>query len=625
MIIYEGTKDQFVQEAFDSTLSLRLLRKFQELGIHGGGHAEQESWKQSLTRVASILDNEDIPGLAQVALEYRIPTTGKRIDFMISGQDEKGKDNVYLLELKQWETAELSNYENCVRTFVGGANRYVQHPCAQIYNYAMLLKNLNQEIQDGDISLYPAAYLHNYKEEDRKNLTDSRYEFYLKHVPLYLSSAMDRHALRNDIKRHIVKPSSKDLFRIIEHGKLKPSKSLQESILSLLEGNQEFYMLDEQQVAYSAILSYVQKASKQPGKTVILIQGGPGTGKSVIAVSLLAELIHQGYSASYVTKNAAPRNVFATELTRGHKSKAYIKNLFKSSQGFVNEAKDRYDCLLVDEAHRLGDRSTFFDKSGIDQARRIIHASKVTAFFLDEEQRITTKDRGSLAQLRKDAEMEGARVIESPDLILHSQFRCNGSDGFIAWIDNALGIRETANEQFDLDYDLRVYSDPNKMRDDLRKLNQINNKARMLAGYTYEWNSSKPGHEKDSDIVLKNGFEAQWNFSGTSTWAIDPDSFEQVGCIYTSQGLEFDYCGVIIGLDLRYEGGKVIADPTKNAKSDKSTFSPQSLKKGPSPLGDMIIKNTYKTLLTRGQKGCFIFCEDQNLADYLVKLGAKKV
>ena len=146
----------------------------------------------------------------------------------------------------------------------------------------------------------------------------------------------------------------------------------------------------------------------------------------------------------------------------------------------------------------------------------------------------------------------------------------------------------------------------------------------MLAGYTYEWNSSKPGHEKDSDIFLKNGFEAQWNFSGTSTWAIDPDSFEQVGCIYTSQGLEFDYCGVIIGLDLRYEGGKVIADPTKNAKSDKSTFSPQSLKKEPSPLADMIIKNTYKTLLTRGQKGCFIFCEDQNLADYLVKLGAKR-
>ena len=160
--------------------------------------------------------------------------------------------------------------------------------------------------------------------------------------------------------------------------------------------------------------------------------------------------------------------------------------------------------------------------------------------------------------------------------------------------------------------DVGVFDDPNEMREELRKLNRINNKARMLAGYCYNWVSKND--PSLYDIQLENGFKAQWNFSNTSTWAIDEDSFEQVGCIHTSQGLEFDCCGVIIGRDLIYRNGEVICDFTQRAKTDQSLRGSKDVH-----LFDKIIRNTYKTLLSRGQKGCFIYCEDKLLADYIKK------
>lgn len=199
---------------------------------------------------------------------------------------------------------------------------------------------------------------------------------------------------------------------------------------------------------------------------------------------------------------------------------------------------------------------------------------------------------------------------------MSSQFRCNGSDGYIAFINDVFGIRHTANwNEFDEDYDLQIFDNPCTMREVLREKNLINNKSRLLAGYCYEWRTQKSNEVEVFDIELPNGFRAKWNFSNTKTWAIDKDSFDQVGCIHTSQGLEFDYVGVIIGQDLRYENGHVITDATKRAKSDKSL---NGLKNWQDPVRvDRIIRNTYNTLLTRDQKGCYIYCEDDSLRDYL--------
>lgn len=136
----------------------------------------------------------------------------------------------------------------------------------------------------------------------------------------------------------------------------------------------------------------------------------------------------------------------------------------------------------------------------------------------------------------------------------------------------------------------------------------------MLAGYCCNWTSKKDASAYD--IIIGDDFKAQRNFSNTSTWAIDENSFDQVGCIHTCQGLEFDYVGVIIGKDLIYRNGKVLANPSARAKSDQSL---KGFKNDANHQTDceIIIKNTYRTLLTRGQKGCYIFCEDRALSEHI--------
>ncbi len=225
----------------------------------------------------------------------------------------------------------------------------------------------------------------------------------------------------------------------------------------------------------------------------------------------------------------------------------------------------------------------------------------------------TRELRQKTSALRKWAKYHNAVVFEGDDLNLVSQFRCNGSDGYLNFLDNVLGIRQTANTCFEYDYDIRLFSSPSKMREALRQKNAINNKARMIAGYCYEWVTENNPTGDEYDIILEDGFRAKWNFSNT-LFAISPDSFDQVGCIHTTQGLEFDYCGIIIGQDLRYDGDRVSTDPSKEALSDKSS----GIRSCHDPkLADRLIRNTYKTLMSRGQKGCFIYCEDKPLLEYI--------
>ncbi len=228
----------------------------------------------------------------------------------------------------------------------------------------------------------------------------------------------------------------------------------------------------------------------------------------------------------------------------------------------------------------------------------MINAGRVTVFFIDEDQKITTKDIGSKDEICKWAAFYGAHMFEGDDLNLVSQFRCNGSDGYLNFLDDLLGIRETANTTFDYDYDIQLFSSPSKMREALREKNELNNKSRMIAGYCYEWITENDPTGSEYDIILEDGFKAKWNFSN-SLFAIAPDSFDQVGCIHTTQGLEFDYCGIIIGRDLRFENGTVITDPTKEAQSDKSS----GIRSCKDPvLADRLIKTHTKLSCHEGKK-----------------------
>ena len=614
MIVYSGTKSSFQKDVINGIIASKIESLFKEFGIGHGSYAEFNSWKNSLPQMALILADSRIDDNVQVAIEYRIPLTSKRVDFMVGGNNGIS-DNVVITELKQWETCKTTSKENIVNAFTGGAEREVVHPSQQAYSYAKLIENFNETVRDEKVNLIPCVFLHNFKEENRYAICDSRYQEAINDAPLFLQE--DGNKFQDFLVKFVSKASNKKLFDIVEYGKLKPSKSLQDSIGRIMDGKSEFELVDEQQVAYATILKLVENTIGNNEKHTIIVKGGPGTGKSVIAINLLAKIINNNYSCVYVSKNSAPRAAFSSTLTKGKHSVSYLRGLFKGSGSFYNVPNNTFDCILCDEAHRLNAKSGLFSNLGENQIKEIITASKISVFFIDEEQIISTKDIGTINEIKKWAKALNSTIHYNQSLELKSQFRCNGSDGYLAFLDNLLEIRETANYDYDLDYDIRVFDDPNEMREELRKTN-IHNKSRMIAGYCYPWNSKKD--KKLYDIILKNGFAAQWNFS-TDQFALDENSFEQVGCIHSTQGLEFEYVGIIIGKDLRYVDGRVITDRKMRAKTDATIKGLN----GDEELGDKIIRNTYKTLLTRGQKGCFIYCEDKSLSDYIKEKLSKKL
>ena len=580
------------------------------------GLSELNSWRNSLKEMYITLNDSNIPSDAGVAIEYNIPQTSKRVDFLISGYGKDNKGNVIIVELKQWEKLQaIEGQEAIVETFTGGANRRVVHPSYQAWSYAALIKDYNEYVQDADIELHPCAYLHNYPRVENDPLDAKQYKEVLADAPAFTYGQRD--ALRNFIKKSIITGDNEDTLVKIEHGKIRPSKQLQDSISGMLKGNKEFIMLDEQKVVYENILSLSTKCQKDGKKRTIIVEGGPGTGKTVVAINLLAELTKRNQFVQYVSKNAAPRTVYGYKL-KGTMKKSSVDNLFKGSGCYTEAPMNSVGTILADEAHRLNEKSGMFQNMGENQIKEIIHASRCSVFFIDESQRITTSDIGSIAEIEKWAERENSEVIK---MELVSQFRCNGSDGYLAWIDDVLQIRDTANYDLEgIDYDIRICDSPKEMEHIVIEKNRIRNRARILAGYCWNWPKDTRNDVNYHDIKIGD-YGISWNLDGGDAFAINPDSVHEAGCIHTSQGLEFDYVGVIIGDDMRYENGEIVTDYSKRAKTDQSMKGIKGLAKDDpekaSQLADEIIKNTYRTLMTRGMKGCYVYCTDSELAAYL--------
>lgn len=551
-----------------------------------------------------------------IAIEYNIPQTSKRIDFIVSGYDDAGLPNAVIIELKQWdEIKAVAGQDALVETYIGNANRKVVHPSYQAWSYSMLIRDYNQAVQEGKIKISPCAYLHNYRRKTDDALDKAQYAPYLEEAPAFTRGEAIR--LREFIKRSIVTGDREEVLYSIENGKIHPSKHLQDSIAGMLKGNKEFIMIDDQKVVFEEIAAISGLCAKDGKKRTVIVKGGPGSGKTVVAVNLLAELTRQGQFAQYVSKNSAPRSVYLKRL-KGEMKKSSVDNLFRGS-GIYTEADDNMvDIILADEAHRLNAKSGMFQNMGENQVKEIIHASACSVFFLDEFQRVTLSDIGSVAEIEKWAAKEGAEIAY---LELKSQFRCNGSEGYLAWLENVLEIRETANfDLAEIDYDIQICDTPQAVRDIILERGRVTKRARILAGYCWNWLKEGKNDSNIHDIKI-GGFEMSWNLGNTTTYAIDEDSVNEVGCIHTSQGLEFDYVGVIIGDDMRYENGKIVTDYTKRAKTDQSMKgikklfreNPEQAKK----VSDEIIKNTYRTLMTRGMKGCYVYCTDKGLREYL--------
>jgi len=619
MIVYASTKAGFIDDVANNRIEDKILSLVHKRLHRSTSQNEIRSWKNSMQYMHTVLVHSDVPVDAGVAIEYSIPQTSKRVDFILTGQDDANHPTAVIVELKQWEEVWPTGMDGIVTTILQGTKVNTSHPSFQAWSYAALLEDFNETVQTDHIRLNPCAYLHNCSSFHVIN--DPFYREYTNRAPAFLKA--DSAKLKSFIEKYVRKGDQGKLIYRIDGGRIRPSKSLADALEKMLNGNPEFLLIDDQKLVYETALALSDKAERGI-KQVLIVEGGPGTGKSVVAINLLVELIKREKVVHYVTKNAAPRAVYQSKLT-GSFTKSRFDNLFKGSGAYTRTDKNAIDVLVVDEAHRLNEKSGMFQNQGENQIKEIIHTARLSVFFIDESQRVTWKDAGRKKDIVGWAKKVNADVME---LGLQSQFRCNGSDGYLAWVDHSLQIRNTATTSLEgIDFDFRVFDDPNEMRRLIEEKNQENNKARMVAGYCWDWVTQKTRLGTDVNLPAYD-FSMRWNLKDDGgLWIMKPESVSEIGCIHTCQGLELDYIGVIIGPDLIVRGSTVKTQPEKRSKMDASIKGfKKALKSNPADArknADEIIKNTYRTLMTRGQKGCYIFCTDSETNEYFKRAAGR--
>ena len=610
MLAYLASKAQFLSDAHIIEDLVRDSVK-ENLGI-GVSQNEYASWRNSLGNgMSHIIASPEIPDDAGIAIEYQINKLKNRIDFIVSGKDAQGEESIVIVELKQWTDIDYSELPEHVNTFVGQKKRDVVHPSYQARSYASLLEMYNEYVYETPVNVTSCAYLHNCPELEVVN--DSRYEEALRNTPVFIKG--QKSEIVSLIASQIKTGDGVELLRKIDAAPTRPSLQLAEAVSRMLQGKEAFVLIDDQKTVLESIVKAANDGLDGK-KQVLIVRGGPGTGKSVVAINALSRLMGQRLIARYVTPNAAPRAVFEVNLKGAFKG-GEIKELFSGSGSFTGIEESDFDILIVDEAHRLKLR-TQYSKGGDNQIREVIHAAKTSVFFIDEAQKVTWKDIGEVSEIEKFAKSMNAEVKH---LELKSQFRCNGSDGYMTWIDEVLGVIADEETTYpESSYDFKIFTNPSELYKEIRSKNEINNKSRMLAGYCWDW-VSKNNPKLDDITFPEFDFSAKWNLeSRGSAWIIDPNSIEDIGCIHTSQGLELDYVGVIVGPDFKIEGGELVSDPEGRASTDVSLHGyKKEMKEDPISAGakaDQIIRNTYRTLMTRGMKGCYIYCTDPEVAKY---------
>jgi Uncharacterized conserved protein len=619
MLVYAEEKKDFMLHVRNNRISEMVADCMKRKLGRRVGLPEQRSWQASLQHMRNILDDTAIPDNSGIAIEYNVPQTGKRVDFIISGYDDNQTGNIIIVELKQWDEAKLTKMDAVVRVARFGN---VLHPSYQAWSYKTVMEDYNTTIQQEQIGLYPCAYLHNYKEDKNEPIIKNAfYQNYLREAPAFLMD--DNEKLRSFIKRFIKHGDNKEILYKIEAGKIRPSKNLANCLTAMMEGKREFVLVDDQKTIYEIALDLADTVTGKK-KRVLIVRGGPGTGKTVVAINLIVELTKREKLVQYVTSNAAPRAVYESRLSNTmHKTR--ISNLFKGATVYQDLDKNTIDVLIVDEAHRLSARNLLNTYKG-NQVKDLINAAKLTVFFLDESQKVLIEDIGSEEEIVKQAKVFDAEVIT---VDLPSQFRCNGSDGYLAWLDNTLGIRETANVTLEgIDYDFQIVDSPAELHRLIRDKNALESAeigSRVVAGYCWPWTSKKNASVTDINI---GDYHVRWNKNSDGPlWAITEGSIDEIGCIHTCQGLEFDYVGVIIGEDLIVKNDIIITQPEARDKVDanktlrgyKTMIKDKDLSvvEKAKLMADEVIRNTYKVLLTRGQKGCYVYCCNRELAEYL--------
>ena len=621
-VIYSEPQATFVDDILNNRVASKMRQNRLEFSNGKTGDSEYRSWQNSPRAIKDLLELSGVKD-TYVTFEYKVPYNEGRIDCMLYGKDLTEKGYVIHIELKQWNDVVATNIEgNFVETYTGKPSNRVPHPSQQVKGYNDYLIGFVEVFEEKELGIFGCAYCHNYTKTVGQGLYDPIYNEIRTEYPVY--SGNEVIDLAGKLKSLLEAGGGYDIFNKFMQSPVKPSKKLLESASKIIENSSDFALLNDQIVARNTIIAKVKAAAKNNEKSVILITGGPGTGKTVIALHILAEMASykKKMNIFFSTKSKPLLEGIKNRLKRGSQAKLLFTNLNQFIPSKVDA--DSVDVLIVDEAHRIGKSSNnqytkAADRTDLKQIETLIRASKTSIFFIDDRQIIRSAEIGSSAHIKEYANSFGCSIEE---VKLVSQFRCNGSDSYLDWIESTLGHSSQKNILSAIDhFDFRIFDSPKDLYETLVQKNDGEKiTSRLVAGFCWEW-SKKPDSNGDLVKDVKIGdFAMPWETHGDITrppkgyvkwyeWAYLPEGIKQVGCIYTAQGFEFDYIGVIVGNDLKYDRERDCLVGNISATKDPT------LKKGKANF-DEYVKNIYRVLMTRGMKGCYVYFVDAEVRKY---------
>ena len=578
--------------------------------------AERDSWVASLPRLLNVFDLANLPDGTFVGIEVQIPYYSERIDVVLYGLNRQAEENVVLIELKQWSHVDKTP-EGVLEVRMRTGLHKVIHPSAQVGAYRRHVGNFAKAFHTGkNVHLHALAYLHNYKrEQDNGRLFGEDTEDLRRNTPTY--AADDAEALAEVFWRHVREDSGKGVFRRVLDGGLGPSKMLVNHASEMISRQGVFTLLDEQIAARDSIVRAVRNAIQRKTKTVVLIDGGPGTGKSVIALDSMGEALRKDQGVYLVSGSAA-----FTQSLRQLLGKE-LAGLVRFTDYFWNFAENDVDVLVVDEAHRIRNKSQprvpKAERPTCSQLEELIRAARVTVLFMDVNQIINPDEVGSPDNVRDVCQDLGVRFVHHK---LRSQFRCDGSDSYLHWADDFFELTDSPHGQVlhsPGEFDLEVMDSPHELLAWVQEKNaQEPNSARLLAGWCWPWSDPLPDRTLVKDIVigdfqfpweLKNGKKGLPGIPQAKLWAIVPEGADQVGSVYSVQGFEFSYVGVILGPDLVRRDACWVVNPRANYRN--------SLRAKTQEVASPFIRRIYRALLTRPMKGARVYSVDAETRDYL--------
>ncbi|MER5575672.1 hypothetical protein SAMN06272771_2254 [Streptomyces sp. Ag82_O1-12] len=614
-MLFRASAKSVAAMALDSSLYLHLTEQFTHMHGYRPNPSEARSWERSIPALAAALNDAGL-GDVEVMLEYALPMNSKRADAVLAGIHPLTGDPSYVVvELKQWSDV-VPDEDDPILCHVPHYPQPVLNPIEQVRRYCEYLVNFNGAVAGHPGRVAGVAFLHNATEFDVGALREIESDQWGQ-----LFAGDSRGGFIDYLRARLSPehPGAESADGLLA-GKTVPSKQLMAVAAQEVREREQFVLLDEQQVAYRKVLNAVRKAQQSDHKEVVVITGGPGTGKSVIALSLLGELYRRGVPALHATGS---QSFTKTMRKVAGARKREVQDLFKYFNSFMTTERNSLDVLVCDEAHRIRETSAnrytpAARRTGKRQIDELIDVAKVPVFLLDEHQVVRPGEMGTVEDIRAAAARRG---LDCPVVRLESQFRCGGSDAYLRWVVRLLGLEPGGPVVWDPDdrMQLLLADSPEEMETFLDGRRGQRHSARMSAGYCWPWSPEpKPGRPLPADVRIGD-WARPWNLRGdrsvsgappSALWATDPAGFGQIGCVYTAQGFEYDWSGVIIGPDLVWRHDRWVTDRTasKDPVFNRST---------PDADVDRLIRNTYKVLLTRGMVGTVVYSTDRETQEKL--------